>query len=184
MSDAAEVVIRRALAQERLASENAKLAERLRTDVVTGVASRAAWEETIRSEELHHTRGGRAASVVILDLDELKRVNDAEGHAAGDELLRRTGSALSEIVRATDFVARIGGDEFGVLLRYTDESDAEAWCDRLVTHLAAARERGERVPSCSLGYAAVPPASTLAQALAEADRRMYAAKTAKRRSRD
>jgi diguanylate cyclase (GGDEF)-like protein len=183
MSDAAEVVLRRALAQERLSSENAKLAERLRTDVVTGVASRAAWEETIRSEELHRGRSGRPASIVVLDLDELKSVNDSEGHAAGDELLRRAGTALADSIRATDFVARIGGDEFGVLLRYSDERDAEAWCTRLLDHLDAARTRGERMPSCSLGFAAVPPSSTLAEAVREADRRMYAAKAAKRRTR-
>ncbi|MCW2968353.1 MAG: diguanylate cyclase and metal dependent phosphohydrolase [Solirubrobacteraceae bacterium] len=183
MSDAAEVVLRRAIAQERLTSENAKLAERLRTDVVTGVSSRAAWEETIRSEELHRARSDRPASIVVLDLDELKAVNDAEGHAAGDALLRRAGTLLSENVRATDFVARIGGDEFGVLLRYSDETDAATWCERLRASLDAAGARGEDVPSCSLGYASVPPSSTLAEALAEADRRMYAAKAAKRRTR-
>ncbi|MCW2991363.1 MAG: diguanylate cyclase and metal dependent phosphohydrolase [Solirubrobacterales bacterium] len=183
MSDAAEVVLRRALAQERLASENAQLAEQLRTDIVTGVASRAAWEETIRSEELHRARNGRPASVVVVDLDELKLVNDSEGHAAGDDLLRRAGRALSQNIRATDFVARIGGDEFGVLLRYTDDGDAEAWCQRLLDAFSAARERGELVPSCSLGFASVPPAGTLAEAVVEADRRMYAAKAAKRRTR-
>ncbi|MFL5843664.1 MAG: HD domain-containing phosphohydrolase [Solirubrobacteraceae bacterium] len=183
MSDAAEVVLRRALAQERLSSENAQLAQRLRTDVVTGVASRAAWEETIRSEELHRARNGRPASIVVVDLDELKLINDSEGHAAGDELLRRAGAALSENVRATDFVARIGGDEFGVLLRYSDEGDAQSWCDRLLTALADARSAGEPVPSCSLGFASVPPSATLAEAVVEADRRMYAAKAAKRRSR-
>jgi diguanylate cyclase (GGDEF)-like protein len=183
MSDAAEVVLRRAVAQERLAAENALLAQRLRTDVVTGVASRSAWEETIRAEELHRARGGRPSAVVVLDLDELKLVNDSEGHAAGDELLRRAGSVLAESIRATDFVARIGGDEFGVLLRYSDDRDAEAWCVRLLDTFATARTRGERMPSCSLGFAAVPPVATLAQAVVEADRRMYAAKAAKRRDR-
>jgi diguanylate cyclase (GGDEF)-like protein len=183
MSDASEVVLRRALAQERLSAENAQLAARLRTDVVTGVASRAAWEETIRSEELHRARNGRPASVVVLDLDELKHINDTEGHKAGDELLRSAGVALTENIRATDFVARIGGDEFGVLLRYSDESDAEAWCRRLLDAFDASRARGGRVPSCSVGFASVPPSSTLTEAVVEADRRMYAAKAAKRRTR-
>ena len=183
MSDAAEVVLRRALAQERLTSENAQLAQRLRTDVVTGVASRAAWEETIRSEELHRARSGQPASIVVLDLDELKAVNDAGGHGAGDELLRRAGTVLSESVRATDFVARIGGDEFGVLLRYSDEEDAAVWCRRLLDAVEVAQSSGAPQLACSLGFAAVPPSGTLAEALAEADRRMYAAKAAKRRSR-
>ena len=90
---------------------------------------------------------------------------------------------LAANIRATDFVARIGGDEFGVLLRYSDERDAEVWCARLQESLEAARGRGEPVPSCSLGFAAVPPATTMAEAVIEADRRMYAAKSAKRRTR-
>jgi diguanylate cyclase (GGDEF)-like protein len=183
MSDAAEVVLRRAIAQERLTSENAQLARRLRTDVVTGVASRAAWEETIRSEELHRARSGQAASVVVLDLDELKAVNDARGHSAGDTLLRQAGTVLSQTIRATDFVARIGGDEFGILLRYSDEDDAAIWCARLLEAIDAAPDAAGQSLSCSLGFASVPPAGTLAEALAEADRRMYAAKAAKRRSR-
>lgn len=183
MSDAADVVLRRALAQERLALENARLAERLRTDVVTGVASRAAWEETLRSEELHRSRNERPAAVVIVDVDDLKRVNDAGGHAAGDSLLRRAGELLTETVRATDFVARIGGDEFGILLRYTDDAAAATWCARLAASLDASREPGGSGLSCSLGYASVPPHGTLAEAVVEADARMYAAKAAKRGSR-
>ena len=148
------------------------LVERLHIDVVTGIASRAAWEDALRAEELHHSRGGRPSSVVILDLDDLKTVNDAEGHQAGDALLRRAGGVLAASVRATDFVARIGGDEFGVLLRYSDEDHAAAWSDRLL---------GGDMPSCSLGYASMPPATTLAAAVRDADLRMYDAKAAKRR---
>jgi GGDEF domain-containing protein len=70
-----------------------------------------------------------------------------------------------------------------VLLRYSDEGDAEAWCRRLLEAFDASRAQGGRVPSCSLGYASVPPSSTLAEAVVEADRRMYAAKAAKRRTR-
>ena len=144
VSEAAEIVVRRALAQERLAVENAELARRVRIDALTGVASRAAWEETLEREELHRARSGAATAVAMFDVDGLKQVNDRYGHLAGDGLLRTCARILAANSRATDFVARIGGDEFGVLLRYSDEDSAQAWCDR-VQH--ALREADSPWPS-------------------------------------
>jgi diguanylate cyclase (GGDEF)-like protein len=179
MSDAAEVVIRRADAQERLRDENARLARVVRTDALTGVASRAAWEGAMYAEELHRARSGAPMSVVIIDVDQLKTINDKAGHAAGDELLRQSAAVLAESVRATDLVARIGGDEFGVLLRYTNAEQAEAWCARLDERL---RELEGPKLSWSVGFASVPPHETLAAALHDADRRMYMRKKRTRRS--
>jgi diguanylate cyclase (GGDEF)-like protein len=107
---------------------------------------------------------------VIVDIDQLKTINDEVGHAAGDELLRKSAAILAESVRATDLVARIGGDEFGVLLRYTDAEQAEAWCSRLDERLG---ELEGHSLSWSVGFACVPPHETLAAALHDADRRMY-----------
>lgn len=185
ISDGADVVVRRALAQERLAAENARLAERLHTDALTGVASRAAWEEVLAIEELHRGRSGATSSLVVLDVDGLKPVNDSEGHAAGDELLRTCARLLSDNTRATDVVARIGGDEFGALLRYTDEQAAAAWCERLTRRLDALGERtaGAGRLMISVGYAQTTGEVTIADALAQADRRMYAQKQARRKAR-
>jgi diguanylate cyclase (GGDEF)-like protein len=181
MSDAAEVVVRRACAQERLQAENARLAEQVRTDALTGVASRAAWEEALRLQELHYGRNLAPVSVVIVDVDGLKAVNDRVGHAAGDELLRRCARLLADSVRATDMVARIGGDEFGVLLRYSDAEHSQAWSDRLQARLDDdGNGSGIRSLPWSLGCASVPPHETVAAALAEADRRMYEVKLARR----
>ena len=155
----------------------------LATDELTGTLNRRGLLAAAERAVARARRRSEDVTLAALDLDDLKQVNDAEGHGAGDDLLRSAGAALSASVRATDVVARIGGDEFGVLLRYTDEEAAEAWCTRLLDSLAVARERGDRAPSCSLGFASVPPADTLAEALAEADRRMYAVKAAKRRTR-
>jgi diguanylate cyclase (GGDEF)-like protein len=179
MSDAAEVVIRRAVAQERLKDENARLARVVRTDALTGVASRTAWEGALYAEELHRGRSGAPVSVVVVDVDELKAINDEAGHAAGDELLRQSAAVLAKSVRATDLVARIGGDEFGVLLRYTSAEQAEAWCERLDERL---RELESPALSWSVGFASVPPHETLAAALHDADRRMYMRKKLGRRS--
>jgi diguanylate cyclase (GGDEF)-like protein len=157
---------------EVLRDENARLVKQLRTDALTGVASRAAWDEALRG--LDPSRGGEALSVVVVDVDELKTVNDEAGHAAGDALLRRCAQLLAESVRSGDLVARIGGDEFGVLLRATDESRVAMWCARL--------ERGE-AKRWSIGWASVPPAASLYDAVAQADRRMYERKLARRMAR-
>ena len=183
--DGADVVVRRALAQERLAADNERLAERLHTDALTGVASRAAWEETLAVEELHRGRSGAISSLVIVDLDGLKLVNDRDGHAAGDELLQTCANLLAENTRATDVIARIGGDEFGALLRYSDEEAAEEWRRRLTGRLKTLNASEDcRELTISVGVAQASTHTTIADALALADRRMYAEKLARRGSRD
>jgi len=178
MAGAAEIVIRRALAQEELAEENARLSHRVRTDALTGVASREAWEEALRREELHRGRSGATTAVALFDVDGLKATNDRHGHAAGDEVLKACAASLAGAARATDLVARIGGDEFAVLLRYTDEEGAAVWCEQ-VTSLLGSRPGSAPGASMAAGCAAAPPAGTLAEALVQADRRMYGAKTAR-----
>jgi diguanylate cyclase (GGDEF)-like protein len=153
---------------EVLRDENERLVKQLRTDALTGVASRAAWDEALRGVD--SGRGVDALSVVVVDVDELKAVNDEAGHAAGDALLRRCAQLLAQSVRSGDLVARIGGDEFGVLLRAADEAQAATWCARL--------ERGE-ARHWSIGWASVPPADSLYDAVGRADRRMYERKLAR-----
>jgi diguanylate cyclase (GGDEF)-like protein len=185
ISDSADVVVRRALAQERLAAENRRLAQMLQTDALTGVASRAAWEETLAVEELHRGRSGARYSVVVVDVDGLKSVNDGDGHAAGDELLRACAKLLAENTRATDIVARIGGDEFGAILRYSDEQQGAAWYERLVSRLAVLNDGagGAEKLMISVGFAETSSELTITDALAEADARMYAQKLARREAR-
>jgi diguanylate cyclase (GGDEF)-like protein len=178
-SEAAEVVVRRTLAQERLTVENADLERRVRTDALTGVASRAAWEETLEREELHRARSGAEVAVAIFDVDGLKQVNDRFGHLAGDGLLRTCARILASTSRATDVVARIGGDEFAVLLRYSDEDSARAWCERVHQAVRESDSSGPPV-SLSAGYACAPPLPSVASACVQADARMYAARAARR----
>jgi diguanylate cyclase (GGDEF)-like protein len=178
ISDAAEAVVRRGMAQERLRAENARLGEQVRTDALTGVASRSAWEEALRDEEEQSKSTRAPLSVVIVDIDGLKAVNDASGHAAGDELLRRCAGLLASSVRSTDLVARIGGDEFGILLRYTNEDHARSWCELLDARMEAARPASPAGSlRWSLGFASVPPRGSVAAAVAAADRAMYAMKS-------
>ncbi len=179
MSDAAEVVVRRGIAQQRLRLENARLAEQLSTDPLTAVASRSAWEQALRDHE-HRRRD--PLSVVMIDLDGLKAVNDEYGHAAGDELLLRCARLLAESARASDVVARIGGDEFALLLRETNLEQAQAWSQRLTANLAASAGTGPLL-HCSIGCACAAAHETIAETVAAADREMYKMKSCSRAAR-
>src|SRR2546423_6498924 len=87
-----------------------------RTDELTGVANRRAWDEELRRELARATRLGYSMHVVMLDLDRFKDYNDSHGHQAGDALLRDIGTEWRLTARVTDFVARYGGDESALLL--------------------------------------------------------------------
>jgi diguanylate cyclase len=140
------------------------------TDPLTGVGNRRAWDRLLEAEEARCRRYGSVASLVAVDLDELKRVNDQQGHAAGDRLLRRTAQVIDSTRRAADVVARLGGDEFGVLAVECDESAAKVLADRLRGALEAAGIRA------SVGHATRQPSGTLATAWSAADAEMYADK--------
>jgi diguanylate cyclase len=140
------------------------------TDPLTGVGNRRAWDRLLEAEEARCRRYGSVASLVAIDLDELKRVNDRQGHAAGDLLLRRAAQVIDSTRRAADVVARLGGDEFGVLAVECDESAAKVLAGRLHRALEAAGIRA------SVGHATRQPSGTLAQAWSAADAEMYAHK--------
>ncbi|MEJ5914045.1 EAL domain-containing protein [Pseudokineococcus sp. 1T1Z-3] len=108
------------------------------TDALTGVPNRRAWDAALTAEEARAGRYATMASVVVLDLDALKDVNDASGHAAGDALLRRTADLLRERVRGSDLLARLGGDEFGLLLVETSPAEAAEVARQVRDLLAAA----------------------------------------------
>ena len=93
------------------------------TDVLTGLLNRRAFLEGLDRERARHRRFPRPLTLVYLDLDNFKGVNDTHGHAAGDELLRAVAQAMSASVRDVDAVGRLGGDEFAILMPETD-SDA------------------------------------------------------------
>ena len=105
-ADAATTATERALEQARHEAD---------TDVLTGLLNRRGWERLLRHEEERYRRFGDLASVVVLDLDRLKLVNDTHGHDAGDRHIRRAAESLMTVVRPGDLVARLGGDEFGIV---------------------------------------------------------------------
>ena len=145
-------------------------------DALTGVYNRAYFEEELH--RLEHRRGGSVA-IAIVDVDGLKRVNDTWGHKKGDELLVKAAQSLRSAVRSEDVVARIGGDEFAIILKSTDEAVVAMIFQRLRQALEQEKLKTEELAplSLSFGYAfaASPEISTL-ELFKTADNRMYQAK--------
>jgi len=146
-------------------------------DVLTQLCNR-----TYYTEELNRLsrKGPWPVSIVAIDLNGLKQINDHEGHAAGDSLLRRMGEVLDKAVDPPAWPARIGGDEFAVLLPMTDERGAEAMRERILTLLEMnnqfhAGQSGHAL-SLAIGLATCHGEESLETALQRADRAMYADK--------
>ncbi len=170
-----------------LVEEEFRNLELITTDELTGITNRRG----LRSIAVHTLalcrRVGRPATLVLLDLDGFKQVNDTLGHAAGDELLKDFSRHLLDAFRDSDVVARLGGDEFCVLLSGTDEETAARPLDHLRERLAAARAAPAGVPPIrfSAGAARYDPARhpTVDELLADADRAMYEVKRARSAAR-
>lgn len=148
------------------------LAER---DRLTGLHNRRGWESGLAREDDRCRRYGSSASVLVLDLDDLKRTNDAAGHAAGDELLTRCAGVLTGTSRPGDALARLGGDEFGVLAVQCDAVALRALLTRLRVQLRAAGV------AASAGAATRRAGEELAGTWRRADAAMYRDKQRRKR---
>ena len=149
-------------------------------DALTGLYNRAFFEE-----ELARLERGRhfPVSIMMVDVDNLKLVNDSLGHAAGDELLRRTGTVLKRSFRAEELVARIGGDEFAILLPGMDAIAMAESVLRVRMVLAANNAmNGEIALNFSVGTATCTTQQSLNEALRYADEMMYQAKRSHRKT--
>ncbi|WP_448614211.1 diguanylate cyclase [Modestobacter sp. URMC 112] len=145
------------------------------TDGLTGVANRRAFDAALDRELAIATRAGEPLSVVIIDLDHFKSLNDTYGHLAGDDVLRAVGAALRSSIRQGDIVARYGGEEFALVLPGTEAGDAVGIAQRV--REALSRIDGPRAVTASLGIACRPHAGlTGAELLAAADKALYASK--------
>jgi diguanylate cyclase (GGDEF)-like protein len=152
----------RAEAQARLLSELAH------TDELTGLPNRRAWERMMDSVALADSAGGSTAwCVAVVDLDGFKEFNDANGHQAGDRLLRTAAAEWRAQLRHSDILVRLGGDEFAVLMPDTDAAAARAVLERLTTFTPA---------DCSIGVAQRDTDESASAVVRRADLALYAAK--------
>jgi diguanylate cyclase (GGDEF)-like protein len=157
-----------------------RLASLSQTDVLTGLPNRRALSQQIRDELHRSARYRMPLSLLLIDVDGLKQVNDADGHAAGDRMLRAVARAITYTLRASDFGARWGGDEFGIVAPNTTSEAARASAERLLLHISQQLDEHGRSPSASVGIATFDPnhlehadLDSLTQA---ADRALYQAK--------
>jgi diguanylate cyclase (GGDEF)-like protein/PAS domain S-box-containing protein len=167
-------------------SERKELAQRLEYlidhDFLTGLANRRRFEQEVVREAERVARYGAPGAVLVIDLDNFKEVNDTFGHMAGDDLLKGVAGAVRHRIRQTDLLARIGGDEFGVLLPQADSDQAQVVADGIVKalgrHVAVLGDQSIRV-TASVGLAMFDGLSP-AELMACADLAMYEAKQAGR----
>src|ERR1039457_321071 len=139
-------------------------------DPLTNIANRRTFDSALQAATVRSARYGWAFTLVLADLDGFKAVNDTLGHAFGDDLLRQFGLAMRRSVRSGDLAARIGGDEFAVILSNADGHDSSGFTDRLRSHLGSAREH----VGFTIGTASSPRDSTdPAELFRIADARLY-----------
>ena len=179
--------------QQQLESADEKLQEQARqieshaaearTDVLTGLANRRAFDDEMARRLAGFRRHGQTFSVVMIDIDHFKTFNDTYGHQAGDEVLRNLAKVLQQTAREMDLVARYGGEEFTVILPDTPCEDAAAGAERFRRAIAGDRVRfgsAELQVTASFGAAELQEDEDVAAVIERADAALYAAKEAGR----
>lgn len=154
-----------------------------RTDLLTGLPNRRWFQDTLSRELSKAQRSGDSIAIALVDLDHFKEVNDNYGHAVGDEALKHVAQQLKALARAGDFVARLGGEEFVVLMQAGSVANAQAGAERLRAGIAALpfeAPTGPRVLTASVGVALYHPGLSSNRLLRAADLAMYRAKHAGR----
>ena len=161
-----------------IARENAE--RQARTDELTGMRNRRAFYELGELAMSQAARYGNSASLIVLDIDRFKVINDTWGHATGDETLRLVALIIERTIRTSDIAGRIGGEEFAILLPRSGAAEARATAERLRVAMAQAplwHDQGEIHFTASFGVAEPGPGvDSLDRLLAEADKALYEAK--------
>lgn len=175
--------LERAVAErtKELQDANARLERLAVTDGLTGVFNHRRFQESLHAELLRSERHQRPMGVLMVDVDFFKKVNDAMGHPAGDELLRRLAQVLGADLRQTDMIARYGGEEFAVLLPETTKHEAMQVAERMRRDVEAFINSGTTTwpqkITISAGVATFPEdGRTAEEVLSAADQAMYVAK--------
>ena len=176
----AERFARKASVAVENARQHAIVQREAATDPLTGLANRRRFTEQLAAEARRRGRSGDPVSLIVADLDDFKGVNDRHGHETGDAVLQAFASVLMQTVRETDLAARLGGEEFAVLLPATDSDGASVLAGRLRSRLASlevpSSAGGHVTVTASFGYASSPPVERVEDLLAAADSGLYRAK--------
>lgn len=163
----------------RLSARVSVLEDEICRDTLTPLYNRRHFEQAVALSISHCERYSSRAAVLFVDVDDLKSINDTYGHAAGDEALRAVASVLLANVRSTDVVARIGGDEFALLLGTISDTDVDQTIAQLTAGIAACRPQfsnGSPCLSATFGHAFIHPDDRADKVLARADSQMYRSK--------
>ena len=173
---------RRVAAEQELAESRRELERQSRVDALTDLANRRQFEERLALALARLHRHGIPLALMALDVDNFKQVNDRHGHACGDAVLRAFARRLRDTARETDLVARVGGDEFIILLEDLAPGVAQTLADRIIASMAEpVRAGGVDIPvSTSIGIACTDGPTDAMTLLQRADAALYAAKRAGR----
>lgn len=174
------LLLSRQVTEARLEAATRELARLAAYDDLTGLPNRRYFLDRARSEFARADRTGRPLCLAVMDLDRLKAINDSLGHRAGDRALQALAQSLQVALREHDTAARIGGDEFAVLLPDSDLAQARAAMERVLAVLSVAEYDGAQPLTASVGVVAFQPGESADDAFARADAAMYASKRAGR----
>jgi len=164
---------------------NIKLFEKIQrqatTDGLTGLVNHKTFYEILEKELWRSRRYGGRISLIMVDIDNLKSINDAYGHRAGDKAIRKVSKRIKECIRQIDTAARYGGDEFAVILLNTSLDDAIIVAQRMVDAVASSQAtwQKEQIPlSISVGLGQYDPDTTPEDITSRSDQALYTAKQA------
>ena len=158
-------------------SQFSELSRLALTDPLTGLVNRRGGEKSIEREVSRARRNAAPLSLMLLDVDRFKSINDTHGHAAGDRALREVGQGLQEMVRGSDLAIRWGGDEFLLVLPGVDGSGARTLAERIRARVESLQVPGLGQLTISAGLAEFTEGQAFEEVLALADTRLYQAKS-------
>ena len=165
------LLLSRILQNEIKINEQKRISEKLEmeslTDHLTGAFNRRAWDKLLDLEESRCKIYGHSTTIIVIDLNDLKYINDKFGHLKGDQMIQETVQIIKRTVRSNDLVARLGGDEFGILNIETNLENTQKLANRISESLKQAGI------NAAIGVAARQPGTDLQQTVVEADKQMY-----------